>query len=52
MQKSNWSKEEKVKFWRDMELEASKSQQVILPNHILMKDIKDFSSITTNAHLL
>ena len=51
MQKSNWSKEEKVKFWKNMELEASKSQQVILPIHILMKDIKGYPSITTNSYL-
>ena len=45
MQKFNWSKEEKADFWKEMELEASKFQQVILPNHILMKDVKGFPEI-------
>ena len=45
MQESNWSIEEKNEFWYDMELEALKLKQVILPNKILMEDVKGFPKI-------
>ena len=51
MQESNWSIEEKNEFWHDMELEAIKLKQVILPNKILMEDVKGFPKIQSKIHL-
>ena len=51
MQRSNWSKDKKAEFWKDMKLEASKFEQVILPIHILMKDVKGFPSLTNISML-
>jgi len=42
MQKFNWSKEDKAEFWKDMELEANYLRQTILPNKILMKNVKGY----------
>jgi len=42
IQKSNWSTEEKYEFWKEMEIEASKFHQAILPNRILMKDVNGY----------
>ena len=45
MQESNWTKDEKNEFWQVMEFEAIKLKQVILPNKILMEDVKGYPKI-------
>jgi len=51
MQESNWTKHEKDKFWHEMEIEALKFKQVILPNNILMEDVKGYPKIHSKIHL-
>jgi len=50
IQKFNWSKEEKYEFWKDMEFEASNLGQVILPNKILMKDVKGYPKTLSTTY--
>lgn len=50
MQMSQWSIEEKAEFWKDMELKAAKFQQVLLPNDILMKDVKGYPETQPKTH--
>ncbi len=50
MQKFNWSIEKKEEFWKDMEIEASNLGQVILPNKILMKDVKGYPKTLSKTH--
>lgn len=49
MQKANWTFSEKEEFWNEMKLHAEKTQQSILPESILMKDVKGYPIIQQMA---
>ena len=51
IQESIWTMEEKNDFWNEMKEGALKSEQVILPNKILMEDVKGYPKIQSKIHL-